>query len=146
MTAMQKIHLLVPFLILAAYRVAANQTSVPEASEPPAQPTLKLKSVELDQKYTIKIPDDFTVHRVSDRVSSIPMYVFDAPQSHYTAIQVFVLPYAFVIAVDENTGLFRLPIEINGSPPLTGFFKIHGDRYAYYGWSVYDQTQECTMN
>ena len=48
--------------------------------------------------------------------------------------------------LDERTGLFRLPVGVNGSPPLTNYFKISEEQYAYYGWSVYDQAYECTMN
>jgi hypothetical protein len=118
---------------------------MPSEAKPAAQPELKLKSVELDQKYTIEVPDGFKVRRISERGTSVPVYVFDGPPSHGT-IQVFVLPYFFVIPLDEKTGLFRLPVGVNGGPPLTNYFKITEDRYVYYGWSVYDQAYECTMN
>jgi hypothetical protein len=142
---MRTAHLLVPILILAVCRIAEGQTSLPSESKPAAQSALKLKSVELDQKYTIEVPVAFTVRRISERVSSVPMYVFDGPPSHDT-IQVCVLPYFFVIPLDEKTGLFRLPVGVNGSPPFTDYFKITEDRYVYYGWSGYDQAYECTMN
>jgi hypothetical protein len=51
-----------------------------------------------------------------------------------------------VIPLDERTGLFRLPVGVNGGLPLTDCFKITEDRYAYYGWSVCDQAYERTMN
>lgn len=132
-------------LILATCRIAEGQTSLPSGSKPAPESALKLKSVELDRKYTIEVPDGFAVRRISERVTSVPMYVLNGPPSHDT-IQVFVLPYFSVIPLDERTGLFRLPVGVNGSPPLTDYFKISEDRCVYYGWSVYDQAYECTMN
>lgn len=143
---MRKIHLLAPVLILAMCNVAESQSSESQGSKVHARSAFKLKSVELDNKYTIEVPDYFTMHQVSDRVAATPMFFFDAPQSHYAAIQVFVLPYSFVVPINEKTGLFQLPIGVNGSPPLTAYFKIREDYYAYYGWSVTDQAYECTMN
>jgi hypothetical protein len=141
---MRTVHLLAPVLILAACHAARSQTSLSSEAKVAAQPELKLKAIELDQKYTIEVPDDFTVRRISERGTSVPMYVFDGAESHYT-IQAFVLPYFFVIPLDEKT-LFRLPVGVNGGPRLTSYFKITEGRYVYYGWSVYDQAYECTMN
>ena len=142
---MRTAHLLAPILILAICHVAQGQTSLQSDSKPAPESALQLKSVELDGKYTIDVPDGFAVRRISERVPSVPMYFLNGPPSHDT-IQVFVLPYFSVIPVDERTGLFRLPVGVNGSPPLTDYFKISEDRYVYYGWSVYDQAYECTMN
>jgi hypothetical protein len=137
--------LLAPVLILAACRIAEGQTSLSSETKLAAQSELKLKSVELDQKYTIAVPDGFTVHRMSERVTSVSFYVLDGPPSHDT-IHVSVLPYFSVIPLDEKTGLFRLPVGVDGGPLLTDYFKITEDRYVYYGWSVYDQAYECSMN
>lgn len=145
MSEMRTAHLLAPILILAICHVAQGQTSLQSDSKPAPESALQLKSVELDGKYTIDVPDGFAVRRISERVPSVPMYFLNGPPSHDT-IQVFVLPYFSVIPVDERTGLFRLPVGVNGSPPLTDYFKISEDRYVYYGWSVYDQAYECTMN
>ena len=84
---------LVPILMLGMCHVAASQSSAPEGSKAPARSALKLKSVELDNKYTIQVPDYFTVHQISDRIAAAPTYSFSAAQPHYTTIQVFVLPF-----------------------------------------------------
>lgn len=142
---MRTTHLLALILILATRRLAEGQISLQSDAKPALESALQLKSVELDRKYTIDVPDGFAVRRISERVTSVPMYFLNGPPSHDT-IQVFVLPYYSVIPLDERTGLFRLPVGVNGSPPLTNYFKISEERYVYYGWSVYDEAYECTMN
>ena len=143
---MRNIHFLVPILMLAMCHVAASPSSAPEGSKAPARSALKLKSVELDNKFTIQVPDYFTVHQISDRIAAAPTYSFSAAEPHYTTIQVSVLPYSSVIPINEKTRLFKLPIGVNGSPLLTAYFKIREDQYVYYGWSVSDQAYECTTN
>jgi hypothetical protein len=93
-----------------------------------------LKSVELEGKYTIQVPDYFTVERVDRAATAVPMYFFNAPKPQYTTIQVFVLPRAGIIPIDKETGRFQLPFECDGGlPPLTAYFEISGNRDVYYG-------------
>jgi hypothetical protein len=123
----------VPILILAVCQVAATQTP-------------KLKSVELDNKYTIQVPEYFTMHRISKSITRVPAYYFQAARPHFTTIHVELLPYDFVVSADAITGLLELPAAIGNSPPLTGYFQPQQNRYAYFGWSVIDRRYECTMN
>jgi len=140
---MRKVHLLAPILMLAMSQPAASQSSESQGSNATARSAFKLKSVELDHQYTIEVPDDFTVNRLPDRFTAAPYYNLSAP-SHLT-ISVVVLSHV-VVAIDEKTGLLKLPIGGNGSPLLTAYFKIREGLYAYYGWDVTDEAYECTMN
>lgn len=135
-----RIYLLTAVLMLAVCNLAAGRNAAPVPSP------LKIKWVKLDDKYTIQVPEYLTPHRIADRATSVPSYWFDAVPPPRSTIQVFVLPYSVVIPLDENTGLFKLPIGINGSGPLTAYFKIRENLYAYYGLSVVDEAYECTMN
>jgi hypothetical protein len=86
-TRMRNIDVLVPILMLAMCHVAASQSSAPAGSKAPARSALKLKSVELDNKYTIQIPDYFTVHQISDRIAAAPTYSFSAAQPHNSVVE-----------------------------------------------------------
>jgi hypothetical protein len=116
--------------MLAAFQVVDGQNPSPERSKAPVQPTLKLKSVELDNKYTIQVPESFAPRELNGRGIRGSVFVFGTN----TTIQVVVLPYSYVIPIDEKTGLFKLPIGVNNSPLLTRSFKIHENQYVYYGW------------
>lgn len=140
---MRKVHLVAPILMLAMWQAAASQSSESQGSNATDRSAFKLKSVELDHQYTIEVPDDFTVNRIPDRFTSAPTYNLSAP-SHLT-ISVVVLSHV-VVAIDEKTGLLKLPIGGYGSPLLTAYFKIREGLYAYYGWDVTDEAYECTMN
>jgi hypothetical protein len=61
---MQNNNILVLILILSVCCVSASQSFAPPASNPPKESDYKLKSVELDGKYTIQVPNYFTVGRV----------------------------------------------------------------------------------
>jgi hypothetical protein len=103
--------------------------------------------VELDGKYTIQVPGYFTLGRVDGAATAVPMYFFNAPNLHYTTIQVLVLPRDGIIPIDKSTGRFQSPFQcVGGLPPLTDYFEISGNREVYYGWSVVDNAYECTMN
>jgi len=144
---MQNNNILVLILILSVSCVSASQSFAPPASNPPKESDYKLKSVELDGKYTIQLPNYFTVGRVDTTATAVPMYSFDARKPHYTTIRVSVLPRAGIIPIDKKTGRFQLPFECDGGlPPLTDYFEISGNRDVYYGWSVVDNAYECTMN
>lgn len=139
----RKVHLVAPLLMLAMWQAAASRSSEPQGSNATDRAAFKLKSVELDHQYTIEVPDDFTVSRMPDRFTSAPTYSLSAP-SHLT-ISVVVLSHV-VVAIDEKTGLLKLPIGGSGGPLLTSYFKIREGLYAYYGWDVTDEAYECTMN
>jgi hypothetical protein len=144
---MQNNNILVLILILSVCCVSVSQSFAPPASNPPKESDYKLKSVELDGKYTIQVPNYFTVGRVDAAATAVPMYSFDAPKPHYTTIRVSVLPRAGIIPIDKKTGRFQLPFECDGGlPPLTDYFEISGNRDVYYGRSVVDNAYECTMN
>ena len=119
---------------------AQRSTPSTDAAVTPAAP--KLKSVELDHQYTIEVPDYFTVHEAGTGT------LLDGGPGHQ--ISVCLLPYsrysAFKIPTDEKTGRVKLPVSVDGGPPLTAFFKIRAGLYAYFGWRVDDLTKACTMN
>ena len=50
----------------------------------------KLKSVEHDGKYSIQILDELALRRVSEAVSSVPRYFFDAEPAQSTFIEIIV--------------------------------------------------------
>lgn len=86
------------------------------------------------------------MHQISKSITRAPAYYFEAARPHFTTIHVDVLPYAFVVSTDPRTGLLELPVAINNSPPLTAYFRLQQNRYAYFGCSVIDRRYECTMN
>jgi hypothetical protein len=150
-TCMRKVYCLLPILILVISHTAAGQEAANPTLTPSAKSALTLKSVELEDTYRIQVPNDFTVDRVPDIVSSVPMYVFHRLPPHHTTIQVMVLPYSDVrryglVPINEETGLFALPFTINGALPAFAYFNMPGGQYAYYGWTTGDTAYACTMN
>jgi len=123
----------------------AQRKTTSESSGKGLHPSAKFKSVELEGKYTIQVPDDFTVKRIA--VSAAAAYAFVAPSPQYTTIQVVVLPRVGITVTDEKTGKFPLPFQCEGGvPESTDYFEIAGSRTVYYGWSVTDNAYECSMN
>jgi len=142
---MRKKHLLVPILTLIVSHFAVSQGPTPTKSTAPNAASHKLKSVDLANGYTIDVPESFTVQEASH--TDAPAYVLRAAPSH--CIEIIVLPYDFWsrgISIDEKTGIVKLPVRVNGGPPLKSYFKIRRDQYAYYGWSVADTAYACTIN
>ena len=132
-------------LVLSVCCVSASQGSAPPATKSPK--ASEYKSVELDGKYTIRVPSYFTLGRVGAAATAVPMYFFKAPIAQHTTIQVSVLPLGGILPMDKNTGRFQLPFQCDGGlPPLTDHFEISGNRNVYYGWSVIDNAYECSMH
>jgi hypothetical protein len=140
--------LIFPILMLLSCSVATAQSSPPVASRtlkkrapnPPTQSLWtygrapspsKLKSVELDGKYSIQVPDGFTLRRVSETVSSVPRYFFDAEPAQSTFITIVVTPFTSDTLRGEHSNV-QLPIEFDDIL-LTGSFTISGGEDAYYG-------------
>jgi hypothetical protein len=153
--------LTVPIWTLLFCNLAIAQSSPPVApgtlsKKSPSPPTQlgwafgelpspsKLKSVELDGKYSIQIPDGFTLRRVSEKVSSVPRYFFDAEPAQSTSIEIILMPFASDSLRGEHSNL-RVPIEFDDML-LTGSFKISGDEDAHYGWKVKNNAYECRVN
>lgn len=122
---------------------AMGQNSTAQVSKNVAQPKSKLKWVELDGKYKVQVPDNFTLGRVSDKISSVPAFYFNARPPDHTPIQVSLLPKVGTYQTDPETG--RPQIQIDGTS-LKRCFRISGGIVVYYGWSVGDNAYECTMN
>lgn len=140
---LQLVFVLVVLLIFSIARKSAASERPKNGINRPA----RLKSVELEGKYIIQVPDYFILRRMDGAATAVPMYSFDAPKPHYTTIRVSVLPRAGIIPIDQKTGRFQLPFECDGGlPPLTDYFEISGKRDVYYGWSVVDNAYECSMN
>jgi hypothetical protein len=143
---MRREHLLV--LILVSFcQISAPETSKAQESKAvhAAQSNSKLKWVELDSKYKIQVPDDFTLGRMSDQISSFPDYYFNATPPNYTSVQIFLLPKFGKYQIDPKTGRPQLPIQLDGAT-LTNSFDISGGIFVYYGWGVDDEAYECSMN
>jgi hypothetical protein len=111
----------------------ASRTLKKRAPNPPTQflwtfgrapSPSKLKSVELDGKYSIQVPDGFTLRRVSETVSSVPRYFFDAEPAQSTFITILVMSFTSDTLRGEHLNV-RLPIEFDGIM-LTGSFTISG--------------------
>ena len=66
-------------------------------------PVSKLKWVELDGKYKIQVPRDFTLGRVSKTITTVPAFYFNAAPPSNTSIQVFLLPYQEILQLDDTT-------------------------------------------
>jgi hypothetical protein len=145
-------------------QIAVSQNPAPQAQRNAAQASHKLKWVELDGKYKIQVPADFTLGRIDPKITSVPAYYFNASPPIHTSIRVEVLPYAGEIPVDKETGKLVVPAngdltcEVEslpdpsalraggGTPPLTRYFTIADNIDVYYGCAVADNASECSMN
>ena len=124
-------------------QIAASQCPTSQAQRSAAQPTPKLKWVELDGRYKIQVPDDFTLGRIDPKIAAVPAFYFNANPPENTSIQVFLLPKVGLYQTDPKTGVPQ--IEIDGTS-LQRSFKISEGIVVYYGWSVNDNAHECSMN
>jgi hypothetical protein len=145
-------------------QIAVGQNPASRAQPSAAQATHELKWVELDGKYKIQVPADFTLGRIDPKITSVPAFYFNASPPDHTSIQVAVLPYAGEIPMNKVTGKLVAPAngdltcEVEsvpdlpalraqgGTPPLTRYFTITDNRDVYYGCSVTDNAYECSMN
>ena len=113
----------------------------------------KLKSVELDGKYSIDVPAYLSANRLSDKVAAVPFYAFESQPPHSTTIR--VLPYAGEIPINKDTGKLVPPatgdltceveslrdpvaLRADGGTPLTRYFTIADNIDVYYGCAVID--------
>jgi hypothetical protein len=144
--------------------IAVSQNSTFQAQRSAAQATPKLKWVELDGKYKIQVPADFALGRIDPKITSVPIFHFNASPPDYTSIQVEVLPYTGEIPLNKDTGKLVAPATGDltckveslpdptalradgGTPPLTRYFTIADHRDVYYGCTVTDNAYECSMN
>jgi hypothetical protein len=157
-----KSHLALTLAFICQIAVSQNPASQARSA---AQATPKLKWVELDGKYKIQVPADFTLGRIDPKITSVPAFYFNARPPDHTSIQVEVLPYdAGGIPINKATGKLVAPAngdltcEVEslpdptalkaqgGTPPLTRYFTIADNRDVYYGCTVTDNAYECSMN
>jgi hypothetical protein len=124
-------------------QIAGSQNSISQAQRSAAQPTPKVKWVELDGRYKIQVPDYFTLQRIDPKIAAVPAFYFNANPPESTSIQVFLLPEVGMYQTDPKMG--RPQIEIDGTS-LRRSFKISENIVVYYGWSVTDNAYECSMN
>ena len=157
-----KSHLVLTLVFIC--QIGVSQTPTSQAQRSAAQAAPKLKWVELDSKYKIQVPADFTLGRIDPKITSAPAFYFNANPPDHTSIQVGVLPYAGEILVNKVTGKLVAPATGDlmcqveslpdplalraegGTPPLTRYFTISGNRDVYYGCTVIDNAYECSMN
>jgi hypothetical protein len=130
-------------LVFAFIWTAATPTLTAQATRKDGRPKSRLNWVELDGKYKIQVPEDFTLGRISDKMTAVPAFYFNAKPPDHTSIQVFLLPMTGVYQTDPKTG--RPQIEMDGAA-LSRYFEISGGMVVYYGWNVDDNAYECTMN
>lgn len=144
--------------------MAVSQNPASQTQPSAAQAAPKLKWVELDGKYKIQVPADFTLGRIDPKITSVPAFYFNASPPDHTSIQVAVLPYSGEIPMNKVTGKLVAPADGDltcevesvpdptalraqgGTPPLSRYFTITDNRDVYYGCSVTDNAYECTMN
>lgn len=129
-------------IALALFWTAVGNTISAQASKKVGQRKTRLKWVELDGRYKIRVPEGFTLGRVSDKISSVPAFYFNANPPDHTSVQVLLFPMSRMYS-DPNT---RKPHIEMDSATLTRYFETSGAVNVYYGWSVDDTTHECTMN
>lgn len=158
----RKSHLALTLAFICQMAVSQNPASQTQPSAAQAAP--KLKWVELDGKYKIQVPADFTLGRIDPKITSVPDFYFNASPPEHTSIQVVVLPYSGEIPMNKVTGKLVAPADGDltcevesvpdptalmaqgGTPPLTRYFTITDNRDVYYGCSVTNNAYECTMN
>jgi len=145
-------------------QIAVSQNPTSQQQRSTAQATPQLKWVELDGKYKIQVPADFTLGRIDPKITSVPAFYFNASPTGPTSIQVEVLPYAGEIPINKVTGKLVAPATgdltcedeslshptalraVGGTPPLTRYFTIADNRDVYYGCTVIDNAYECSMS
>src|ERR1700722_8225363 len=133
----QKNLLALTLAFICQIAVSQNPTSQAQRSTSRAKP--KLKWVELDDKYKIQVPDDFTLGRIDPTIASVPAFYFNASPPDQTSVQVFLLPKAGIYQTDPNTGIPQIEID---KTSLKRYFKISEGIVVYYGWSVVDNAYE----
>src|ERR1700733_865683 len=62
-------------------QIAVSQNPASPAQRSAAQATPKLKWVELDGKYKIQVPADFTLGRIDPKITSVPALLFQCQSS-----------------------------------------------------------------
>jgi hypothetical protein len=145
-------------------QIAVSQNPASQAQRSAAHAARKLKWVELDGKFKIQVPAEFTLGRIDPKITSAPTYYFNASPPDHTSVQVDLLPYAGEIPLNKVTGKLVGPsngdliCEVEslpdptalraegGTPPLTRYFTIADNRDVYYGCAVTDNAYECSMN
>jgi hypothetical protein len=137
----QKNLLALTLAFICQIAVSQNPTSQAQRSTSRAKP--KLKWVELDGKYKVQVPDDFTLGRIDPTIASVPAFYFNASPPDQTSVQVFLLPKAGIYQTDPNTGIPQIEID---KTSLKRYFKISEGIVVYYGWSVVDNAYECSMD
>lgn len=129
-------------LILAIASTAATR-SVAQATTNGGQIRPNLKWVELDGRYRVQVPEDFTLVRISSRISSLPNFHFNATPPDNTHVQIILMPMPRTYPTDPETG--RPRIEMDGIA-LNRYLEISRGTVVSYGWRVDDTANECTMN
>lgn len=146
-------------LLLAMLGYVGDLPCLVQAAHSPGGPH-SFKRVDLERKYSIEIPDNFSPQRIPANVAAVPIYRLDAQ----TTIEVEILPYSGLVPVDAETGKLVPPatgdllcelsdsppdptkLAVDAGPPLTRYFKIQEDRDVYYGCAVIDNAYECTSH
>lgn len=128
-------------LILAIASTAASRSSAQTTNDSQTRP--KLKWVELDGRYRVQVPEDFTLVRISSKISSLPDFHFNATPPDNTQVEIILMPMTGTYPTDPESG--RPRIEMNGVA-LNRYLEISHGTVVSYGWKVDDTADECTMN
>lgn len=151
--------------VLSICQVATSQHSTKEKIEAAAPSASKLKSVKLDEKYTIEVPDYLSVNRQSSAAAAaeVSFFTFESQPPHSTTIQAEILPLTGELLVNKDTGKLVPPttgdltcevepiqdpmvMRADGGVPLTRYFTTADSIDVYYGCAVMDNAYECSMN
>ena len=158
--------LVIVIVALAAavgYFAIANKSSAPvtQSPTPTAAPTpqptknpsnAETKLVNLADKYTIRIPDTFTITKDSVAITKIPVYELNSPDGRSISASIHQYKVAeapiagdCVISKNLDAGKGTEPVFCEGLT-LKDFFTIPGGMYAKYGSMVSDLAFACSMN
>lgn len=158
----KRLPLLSIILIMNACAPMATATPIPSNTSTPvvapvdtAQPISEspIKKVSIADKYTIEIPEDFTLHEnLSSATTTVPIYRIET--SNGSSFDVVVHPYIVssslipgkcVVSTEFDTGTASAPIFCEGQE-LTNLFTISEDRAVKYGSVISDLSLLCTAN
>ncbi len=142
---------------LAAYYLHPEQiqpvASVELASSPgSAIATQSTKTVDLADRYSINVPNDFSVTEVPKTITDVPDYAFQDSKSNQFSVA--VLPYLLAdspipgkcaVSTTYDAGMVSAPAFCEGLI-LTSWFSDPGGFTVKYGTQVTDMTTQCTMN
>ncbi len=129
-------------------QTATGLTSTPSSN----RPFQSTQTVDLAGKYSIEVPNNFSVTAVPQNITNVPNYSFQ--DSNSDQFSVALLPYLSAqsqipgqcaVSTTYEAGVVGAPVFCEGLI-LTNWFTISNGLLAKYASRVADMTTQCTMN